>query len=120
MFRQLSEFKYKAATGKEYIIYFLKFWRADDYCIKYQIRASDKELFWYGCMSEERALIDLKIGKKEKKSMSKDDLENKIKDHLETVFVSVIKIGLDKGFEEPNTEFVFYKEPFVSKRSHVE
>lgn len=120
MFQQLNEFKYKAATGKEYIIYFLKFWKVEDYCIKYQIRGMEKDFFWYGCMSEERALIDLQISKKDKKSISRDDLEKKIKDHLEVLFVSVMKKGLDKDFEEPNTEFIFYKEPFVSKRIHSE
>ncbi len=116
MFMQLNEFKYKAATGKEYVIYFLKFWQDKDYCIKYQIRGADKDLFWYGRMSEERALIDLKISKKDRKSLSKEELGNQIKDHLEAIFVSVMKKGLDKGFEEPNTEFVFPKDPFVSKR----
>jgi hypothetical protein len=120
MFRQLNEFKYKAATGKEYIIYFLKFWQDKDYCIKYQIRGADKDLFWYGCISEERALADLNISKQDKKSLSKEELGKKINDHLEAIFVSVMKKGLDKGFEEPNAEFVFYKEPFVSKRIHSE
>lgn len=120
MFQQLNEFKYKAATGKEYIVYFLKFWHAKDYFIKYQIRATEKEIFWYGRMSEERALIDLEISKKEKKSIKKEELESKIKDHLEKLIVSVMKKGLDKGFEEPNTEFVFYKESFVSKCEHKE
>lgn len=120
MFQQLNEFKYKAATGNEYIIYFLKFWKADDYCIKYQIRGADKDIFWYACMSEERALLDLKISKKDKKAISKEEFEKKVKDHLEAIFVSVMKKGLDKGFEEPNTEFVFYKEPFVSRRIHSE
>ncbi|OGC42785.1 hypothetical protein A2Y85_07110 [candidate division WOR-3 bacterium RBG_13_43_14] len=72
------------------------------------------------CMSEERALLDLKISKKEKKSIAKQDMENKVKDHLETLFVSVMKKGLDKGFEEPHAEFVFYKEPLVSRRVHSE
>ncbi|OGC39181.1 hypothetical protein A2Y85_08655 [candidate division WOR-3 bacterium RBG_13_43_14] len=120
MFQQLNEFKYTAATGKVYIVYFLKFWRTDDYFVKYQIRSSDKDFFWYGRMSEERARLDLKISKKEKKSIAKEDIENKIKDHLETLFVSVMKKGLDKGFEEPHTEFVFHKEPFASKRIHAE
>jgi hypothetical protein len=120
MFQQPNEFKYTAATGKAYIIYILKFWRADDYFVKYQIRGSQRDFFWYGRMSEERALLDLDIGKKEKKSISKEELENKIREHLEALFVSVMKKGLDRGFEETNTEFVFYKEPFVTKRTWAE
>jgi len=116
MFQQLNEFKYAAATGKNYIIYFLKFWTAGDYIIKYQIRTPDKDFFWYGRMSKERALIDLKLTPKEAKAEAQEVLENKIKDHLQTLFISVVKKGLDKGFDEPNTEFVFYKEPFVTKK----
>ena len=71
-------------------------------------------------MSRERALIDLKISQKETKSIAKEDLVNRIKDHLRALFVSVMKKGLDKGFEEPNTEFVFYKEPLVAKRTWQE
>lgn len=116
MFQQLNEFKYTAETGVTYIIYFLKFWQAGDYLIKYQIRNPDKDFFWYGRMSKERALTDLKISPKESKSITRGDFENKIKDHLQMLFISVMKKGLDKGFEEPNTEFIFYKEPFVTRR----
>ena len=120
MFQSPNEFKYVAATGKSYIIYLLKSWRADDYIVKYQIRTEDRDFFWHGRMSEERALLDLKIDKKEKKSIAGEDLANKIKEHLEALFVSVMKKGLDKGFEEPGIEFVFYKEPFVTKRIWTE
>ena len=121
MFRPLNEFKYTAETGKTYIIYFLKFWPArdneNDYVVKYQIRASDRDFFWYGRISRERALIDLKIDQEEIERIGKEGLENKIKDHLEMLLIATMKKGLDKGFEEPNTEFVFYKEPLVAKRN---
>ncbi len=119
MFQQLNEFKYTAKTGKVHIIYFLKFWPADyekdDYIVKYQIRTPEKDFFWFGRISKERALLDLKISAKDMK-FTAEELENKIKDHLKMLFISVMKKGLDKGFEEPNTEFIFYKEPFVTKR----
>jgi hypothetical protein len=120
MFQQPNEFKYRAENGKNYIIYFLKFWPDDDYIIKYQIRAPDKDFFWHGRMSKERALADLKLGQKEAKALGPEELELKIKTHLQALFISVMEKGLDKGFEEPNTEFVFYKEPFVTKRVWVE
>jgi hypothetical protein len=120
MFQQPNEFKYTAATGKSYIVYLLKFWRAGDFIVKYQIRGSDKDFFWYGRMSEERALADLKLEKKDKKSVAQEMLINRIREHMEALFVSVMKRGLDKGFEEPNTEFVFYKDLFVTKRTRTE
>jgi len=122
MFQSLNEFKYNAETGKSYIVYFLKFWRAgaNDYIVKYEIRATDKDFFWFGRISKERALTDLKINPKEVKSITKEDLEQKIKEHLMMLFISVMKKGLDKGFEESNTEFIFYKEPFVVKRAWQE
>lgn len=117
MFQSLNEFKFVAETGKSYIIYFLKFWQVDnDYIIKYQIRAPDRDFFWFGRISKERALIDLKISSEDNRTMKKDELEQKIKEHLMILFTSVLKKGLDKGFEEPDTEFVFYKEPFITKR----
>lgn len=117
MFQALNEFRYTAETGKNYIIYFLKFWQADnDFIVKYQIRASDRDFFWYGRISKERALIDLKINPKDRWVIRKEEQGNKIKEHLMSLFTAVLKKGLDKGFEEPNTEFVFYKEPFVMKR----
>ena len=116
MFQQLNEFKFSAASGKEYIIYFLKFWSAGDYIIKYQIRTPDRDFFWYGRISKERALTDLKQGPKEAKALGTEELELRIKTHFQTLFISVMEKGLDKGFEEPNTEFVFYKETFVTKR----
>jgi hypothetical protein len=116
MFQQPNEFKYQAVTGKNYIIYFLKFWSAGDYLIKYQIRAPDKDFVWYGRISKERALVDLKLGSKEAKALGPEALELKIKTHLQALFISVMEKGLDKEFEEPNTEFVFYQGPFVTKR----
>ncbi|MEO0206902.1 MAG: hypothetical protein ABIL22_09555 [candidate division WOR-3 bacterium] len=118
MLQQLNEFKYNAETGKIYIVYFLKFWKdGEDYIVKYQIRGEEKDLFWYGRISKERALIDLKINPKQIKSIPNEEFEKKIKEHLMVLFTTVMKKGLDKGFEEPNTEFVFYKEPFVTKRN---
>jgi hypothetical protein len=116
MFQQLNEFKYQAATGKDYIVYFLKFWTAGDYIIKYEIRNPARDFFWYGRISKERALADLKLSPKEAKAQGPEELELKIKIHLQALFISVMEKGLDKGFEEPNTEFVFYKDPFVTKR----
>lgn len=117
MFQSLNEFRYIAETGKNYIIYFLKFWQVDnDFIVKYQIRAPDRDFFWYGRISKERAWIDLKINPKDSRVIRKEELGNKIKEHLMSLFTAVLKKGLDKGFEEPNTEFVFYKEPFVMKR----
>lgn len=117
MLQQLNEFKYKAETGKSYIIYFLKFWQdGDDYIVKYQIRSEEKDLFWFGRISKERALIDFKIAPEEIKSIPKEEMDKKIKEHLMKLFTTVIKKGLDKGFEKPDTEFIFYKESFVTKR----
>ncbi|MEO0094868.1 MAG: hypothetical protein ABIL46_00245 [candidate division WOR-3 bacterium] len=117
MIQQLNEFKYHAETGKVYIVYFLKFWKdVDDYVVKYQIRGVDKDLFWYGRISKERALIDLKIDLDGVKSISEEELEKKIKEHIMVLFTTVTKKGLDRGFEESDIEFVFYKEPFVTKR----
>lgn len=116
MLQQLNEFKYQAETGKVYVVYFLKFWEAGDFIVKYQITASDRDFFWYGRISKERALLDLKISEDEAESMAKDDFQNKIREHLKMLFTSVMKKGLDKGFEESNTEFMFFKEPAIAKR----
>ncbi|HEX7320460.1 MAG TPA: hypothetical protein VF399_08920 [bacterium] len=119
MYEQLNEFKYTAQTKKTYIIYFLKFWRDEeknDYIAKYQIRSQDRDIVWYGRISKERALIDLNINAKDAKSMDTKELESKIVVHLKKLIVTVMFKGLDKGFEEPNTELVFYKEPLVAKR----
>ncbi len=117
MFQQVNEFRYNAQSGKSYIVYFLKFWKeADDYILKYEIRATDRDFFWYGRMSKERALFDLKISDEEAKKMPAGNLEQKILEYFRTLFISVMKVGLDKGYEEPNTEFVFYKEQLVVKR----
>jgi hypothetical protein len=119
MYEQLNEFKYTAQTGKTYIIYFLKFWQdkeKNDYIAKYQIRSQDRDIVWYGRISKERALIDLNINAKDAKSMDKKELESKIVIHLKKLIITVMFKGLDKGYEEPNTEFVFYKEPLVAKR----
>jgi len=120
MFQQLNEFKYEAETGKTYIIYFLKFWHAmakpDDYVIKYQIRAAEKDFVWYGRISKARFMIDNKVADENIAAITKEELENRIQNHLGQLFIHVMKKGLDKGFEEPNSEFVFYKQPLVIKR----
>jgi len=120
MFQQFNEFKYTAQTGKNYIVYFLQFWpvqdKKNDFVAKYQIRAPDKDFVWYGRISKERFLVDAKIETKDIKSMPKEELQKRIESHLKTFFVYIIKKVLDKGFEEPNTEFVFYKEPPITKR----
>ncbi len=120
MFEQLNELKYTASNGKTYILYFLKFWQTKDkkkdYIVKYQIRSSDKDFVWYARMSKERALSDLKLTPKIRESISKKELGSEIEKHLKEIFVYVIKKGLDKDFNEPNTEFVFYKKSPVIKR----
>jgi hypothetical protein len=116
MFQQLNEFKYQAATGKSYIVYLLKYWPGDDHVVKYEIRSPARDFYWYGRISRERALADLKLSAKDAKALPAEELELRIKSHLQQLFISVMEKGLDKGFEEPNTEFVFYKEPFVTKR----
>jgi hypothetical protein len=120
MFEQLNELKYKAESGKQYTIYFLKFWKAkdkrNDFIVKYQIRSEDKDFVWYGRISKERVMADLELKPKDKQKMSHDKLEYRIQQHLKKLLVHVIKKGLDKGFEEPNTEFVFYKKPPITKR----
>ena len=120
MFEQLNELKYSAASGKSYIMYFLKFWKAegkkDDFLVKYQIRSSKKDFFWYGRISKQRAKSDLQLTAKDAKKMSDEELQSQIKQHLKKILVHVIKKGLDKGFEEPNAEFIFYTKPLIQKR----
>ena len=125
MYELLNEFKYTAQTKKEYIIYFLKYWLDEgardknekgDYVAKYQIRSQDRDIVWYGRISRERALADLNINAKDARSMDKKELESKIVVHLKKLIITVMFKGLDKGFEEPNTELVFYSEPLVAKR----
>ncbi|MCX7995004.1 MAG: hypothetical protein N3A65_04430 [candidate division WOR-3 bacterium] len=42
-------------------------------------------------------------------------IKSAVKEMIYSGMVEYHKKGLDKGFEENNTEFVFYKEPFVIK-----
>lgn len=120
MFEQLNELKYNAENGKTYTIYFLKFWspedKRDDYIVKYQIRSSDKDFVWYGRISKDRAMSDLKLTSKAKGKISNKELSHRIQEHLKKLFIYVTKKGLDKGFEEANTEFIFYKKPPIAKR----
>lgn len=124
MFEQLNELKYNAKTGKTYIMYFLKFWRAedkkDDFIVKYQINSSDKEFFCYGRISKKRAMSDLKLTTKDVKKLSDRELEQKIQGYIKRLLLYVIKRGLDKGFEESHTEFVFYVKPPITKRIRKE
>ena len=121
MIQPRNEFKYKADTGKTYIVYFLKFWPAtdkkNDYIVKYQIRESERDFVWYGRIAKDRFLADTKNTAEGSASKSKEELENKIKNYLQKIFTYVTKKALDKGFEEPNTEFVFYKKPPIAKRT---
>lgn len=121
MFEQLNELEYHAQTGKQYILYFLKFWQPEgktgDYVVKYQIRAKKRDIVWYGRISRECALQDLGIDKRSLKKTSPDTLEKMIKRHLQSMLVHVIKKGLDKGYEEPNAEFVFYLDQPIMRRT---
>jgi hypothetical protein len=120
MFRQLNELQYNAKSGETYIIYFLKFWKTKgkkgDFVTKYQIRSSDRDFVWYGRISKERVMDDLNLTPGDIKRISNEELEHKIEEHLKKLLVHVIKKGLDRGFVEPNTEFVFYKKPIIKKR----
>jgi hypothetical protein len=120
MFEQLNELVYTAATGKKYTIYFLKFWKPDkkknDYVVKYQLRTSDGDFVWYGRTSRQRVMADLKISKQEYAKMRTAEVEQTIEKHLKKLLLYVMKRGLDKGFEDPNTEFIFYVKPLMSKR----
>jgi hypothetical protein len=124
MFQQLNEFKYTATTGKTYIIYFLKCWhtpdKKNDYIVKYQIRGLERDFVWYGRISKERFFADRKNTDKASKKHSEIELEDEIKIYLKKLFIYVLKKALNKGFEEPNTEFVFYKKPSIIKRAWSE
>lgn len=124
MFQQLNEFKYTAATGKTYIVYFLKFWCAErkksDYIVKYQIRGPERDFVWYGRISKERFMVDVEKTGGDIKNFSEEELVDKIKTYLKKLFIYIIKKALDKEFEESNTEFVFYKKPPIVKRTWSE
>ncbi|KPJ73478.1 hypothetical protein AMJ52_03600 [candidate division TA06 bacterium DG_78] len=124
MFQQLNEFKYTATTGKTYIVYFLKFWHAsdkkNDYIVKYQIRGPERDFVWYGRISKGRFFTDHKNADRDSKKHSEIELEDEIKIYLKKLFIYILKKALDKGFEEPNTEFVFYKKPPIVKRTWSE
>lgn len=124
MFQQLNEFKYTATTGKTYIVYFLKFWHASDkkhdYIVKYQIRGPERDFVWYGRVSKERFFADRKKIDRVRKKCSEIELDDEIKIYLKKLFIYVLKKALNKGFEEPNTEFVFYKKPPIVKRTWSE
>jgi hypothetical protein len=120
MFEQLNELEYRARSGRKYVLYFLKFWQSEDngdYVVKYQIRAQERDIVWYGRMSRERALGDIGIEPRVLKETPPDTLEKMIKQHLQSVLVHVIKKGLDKGYEEPNAEFVFYCDQPITRRT---
>lgn len=121
MFEQLNELKYNAQNGETYLIYFLKFWeireQGDDYIVKYQIRSSDKDFVWYGRISKERALRDLKLTPKAVRKIPQKELGDKIQAYLKRLFMYVAKKGLDKGYEEADTEFVFHTNRSITKRT---
>ena len=120
MFESLNELKYKAENGETYLIYFLEFWVADDtkdFLVKYQIRREGKEIFWYARMSGERAAHDLNLPKKTFEKTLEKELQTQVAQHLNKLFVHVIKKGLDKGFEESHTEFVFSVETPIVRRT---
>ncbi|KPK70342.1 hypothetical protein AMJ87_08975 [candidate division WOR_3 bacterium SM23_60] len=119
MFESLNELKYTAVNGETYLIYFLEFWVADDtkdFLVKYQIRREGKEIFWYARMSQERAAHDLHVAKEAFEKTPEKELQTQVAQHLKKLFVHVIKKGLDKGFEESHTEFVFSVETPIEKR----
>jgi hypothetical protein len=121
LFEQYNEFRYKAATGKEYVVYFLKFWQTDDdpydYIVKYQIRAEGNDFVWYGRMSRARVQEELKISPEVFDSYPEGALLERVEQDLKRMFIFIIKRGLDKGFEEPNTEFIFEKGASITKRT---
>jgi hypothetical protein len=120
-FEQYNEFRYRAATGKEYTVYFLKFWQTDDepsdYVVKYQIRASEGDFIWYGRVSRARVQEELKISPEVYDSYPEGALLERVEQDLKRMFIFIIKRGLDKGFEEPNTEFVFEKGSSIIRRT---
>ncbi|KPK73710.1 hypothetical protein AMJ87_00885 [candidate division WOR_3 bacterium SM23_60] len=120
MFESLNELKYTAENGKTYLIYFLKFWVAEDthdFLTKYQIRRAGKEIFWYARMSRERAAHDLNLPRATFGKTPSKALQTQVAQHLKKLFVHVIKKGLDRGFEESHTEFVFSVETPIEKRT---
>jgi hypothetical protein len=124
LFEQSNEFRYQAATGKQYIVYFLKFWQSDDkardYLIKYQIRSPDGDFVWYGRMSRARVQEELKISAEVFDSYPEGALRERVEQDLKRMFIFIIKRGLDKGFEAPNTEFVFEKGAPITRRTWTE
>jgi hypothetical protein len=123
-FEQYNEFRYEAATGKEYVVYFLKFWQTDDepsdYVVKYQIRASEGDFVWYARMSHARVQEELKMSPEVFDSYPEGALLERVEQDLKRMFIFIIKRGLDKGFEEPNTEFIFEKGSSIAKRTWSE
>ncbi len=118
MFEQLNEFQY-TIHGKTYTIYFLKFWieeREKDCIVKYQIRSSERDMCWYGRMSHERMLNELHCEPKDAARLTEAEFGEMAKHHFQKVFIHVIKKGLDKGFEAPNTEFVFKENMPIERR----
>jgi len=119
MFEQLNELKYNAQNGKTYLMYFLKYWKLSeqgDFIVKYQIRSSDRDFVWYGRISKERAVSDLKLTQKDAQKIPEKELNDRIEAYLKRLFVYVAKKGLDKGYEKADTEFVFLKNRSVTKR----
>ena len=119
-FEQLNEFRYKAATGKEYIVYFLKFWQdpanAGDFIIKYQITSPQGDFVWYGRMSRGRVQDELQLTAEVFDKYPEGALFERIEQLFKRAFIFIIKKGLDKGYEEPNTEFIFDAGKPLSKR----
>jgi hypothetical protein len=119
-YEQLNELKYNAQNGKTYLLYFLKFWKAEDkkndFIVKYQIRGAHKDFFCYGRISKKRALDDLQSTSRDVDGLTDQELQQEIQQHLKRLLIHVIERGLDKGFEESNTEFVFYSKPLIAKR----
>jgi hypothetical protein len=120
VFESLNELRYTAENGETYLIYFLEFWVAEDtndFLMKYQIRREGREIFWYARMSRERAAHDLHLPSEAFEKQPADVLQAQVAQHLKKLFVRVIKRGLDKGFEESHTEFVFSVETPIEKRT---
>ena len=120
-FEQLNEFRYKAATGKEYIVYFLKFWqdpaKTGDFIIKYQITSQEGDFVWYGRISRMRIQEELQLSSDVYDKYPEGALFERIEQLFKRAFIFVVKKGLDKGYEKPNTEFLFDKGKPISKRS---
>lgn len=124
LFGQSNEFQYHAATGKHYVVYFLKFWQTDDeardYVVKYQIRSPESDFVWYGRMSRARVQEELKISPEVFDTYPEGALWERVEQDMKRMFMFIIKRGLDKGFEEPNTEFVFERGMPITKRTWSE